>query len=66
MKHLVEIDDKTIAGKRLLGIVQTISEQNAGVVILDEEADTISYEVFAKELRTAVTKRLNSKKSGNK
>lgn len=63
MKHIIQIDDKTIAGKRLLGIVQTISEQNKGVVFIDEESDTVPFEVFAKELKTAVNKRLGKKKN---
>jgi hypothetical protein len=61
MKYLIEIDDKTKAGKSLLGVAQTISEKNKGVVILDEEADTVSFDVFAKELKSAVNKRLAKK-----
>ncbi len=61
MKHLIEIDDRTKAGKSLLGVAQTISEKNKGVVILDEEADTVSFEVFAEQLKSAVNKRLAKK-----
>jgi len=61
MKHLIEIDDTTKAGKSLLGIAQTISEKNKGVVILDEESDTVSFDVFSTELKKAVTKGLAKK-----
>ena len=61
MKHLIEIDDRTKAGKSLLTIAQTISAKTNGVVILDEETDTVSFDVFAKELKSAVNKRLSQK-----
>jgi len=61
MKHLIEIDDKTKVGKSLLDIAQTISQKNKGVIILDEESDTVSFDVFAKELKNAVNKRLAKK-----
>ena len=62
MKHIIEIDDKTKAGKHLLGVVQTISAQNEGIVFLEEEADTVAFDVFAKELRNSVKKRLAQKR----
>ena len=65
MKYLIEIDDTTKAGKSLLSIAQTISEKNKGVVILDEESDTVSFDVFATELKKSVNKRL-AKKTNSK
>jgi hypothetical protein len=61
MKHLIEIDDKTKAGKSLLNIAQTLSKTNKGVVIRDEESDTVNFEVFALELKNAVAKRITQK-----
>jgi hypothetical protein len=65
MKYLIEIDDTTKAGKSLLSIAQTISEKNKGVVILDEESDTVSFDVFATELKKSINKRL-AKKTNSK
>ncbi len=65
MKYLIEIDDKTVVGKSLLDIAQAISPKNKGVVILDEESETVSFDVFAKELKSAVNKKL-TKKSKNR
>lgn len=62
MKHLIQIDDKTKAGRHMLGVVQTLSEQNKGVIIIEEESDTVPFETFARELRAAVKKRLTKKK----
>jgi hypothetical protein len=44
-----------------LGIIQAISAQNKEVVFLDEEEDTIPFDVFAIELKSAVSKRFAKK-----
>lgn len=61
MKHIVQLDDKTKIGKNLVGIIHANSAQNKEVVFLDEEADTIPFDVFAIELKSAVNKRLPKK-----
>ena len=58
MIRTIQIDDKTKVGKNLLGIVKAISEQNEGVVIVDDESETVPFESFAKELKASVAKRL--------
>jgi hypothetical protein len=66
MKHLIELDDTTNIGKTILNLVQTISIKNKGIVFLEEENDTVSFDVFAKQLREAVNKKLGAKKKSGK
>ncbi len=65
MKCVIEIDDKTKAGKSLLGLVQTMSKENKGIIFLEEESDTVSFDIFEKQLNDAVNKRLTKKENKN-
>jgi hypothetical protein len=62
MIHTIQIDDKTKVGKNLLGIAKAISEQNKNAVFIDDEADTVPFEFFAKELKASVAKRIAKSK----
>jgi len=57
----LEINEKTKAGKVLLAAAKVLAEKNKGIVFLDENADTVSFDVFAAELKQAVSKRVESK-----
>jgi hypothetical protein len=61
MIHTIHIDDKTKVGKNLLGIVKTISEQNKKVVFIEDDKDSVPFEMFAHKLKTTVKKRLTKK-----
>jgi hypothetical protein len=61
MIHTIHVDDKTKVGKNLLGIVKTISEQNKKVVFIEDDKDSVSFEMFAHKLKTTVKKRLTKK-----
>ncbi len=58
----IEINENTNAGKALLAAAKVLAEKSKGIVFLDEEADTVSFDVFAAELKGEVSKRIEAKK----
>lgn len=62
MIHTIQINDRTKVGKNLLEIAKVISEQNKGAVFMDDDASTVPFEEFAKELKATVAKRIAKRK----
>jgi biopolymer transport protein ExbD len=65
MKHLVEINDRSKAGKSLLQVIKTMSAQSNDIVFIGQDEE-VPFEEFAVELKKAVAKRFTKTKSSKK